>query len=77
VLFRNPVISMASAASFVLGMGMFGVIIYLLLYMQVVLGISATQSGNLLTPLFGGGKHPHGPDLLSCGGLSVGRVCCT
>jgi EmrB/QacA subfamily drug resistance transporter len=50
-LFRNPVISMASAASFILGMGMFGVIIYLPLFMQGVLGVSATQSGNLLTPL--------------------------
>jgi predicted MFS family arabinose efflux permease len=50
-LFRNPVISMASAASFILGMGMFGVIIYLPLFMQGVLGVSATRSGNLLTPL--------------------------
>src|SRR5580700_2535288 len=32
-------------------MGMFGVIIYLPLYMQGVLGVSATESGNLLTPL--------------------------
>jgi EmrB/QacA subfamily drug resistance transporter len=51
VLFRSPVISMCSAASFILGMGMFGVIIYLPLFMQGVLGVSATQSGNLLTPL--------------------------
>jgi len=51
VLFRNPVISVASAASFILGMGMFAVIIYLPLYMQGVLGVSATESGNLLTPL--------------------------
>jgi EmrB/QacA subfamily drug resistance transporter len=51
VLFRNPVISMASAASFILGMGMFGVIIYLPLFMQGVLGVSATESGNLLTAL--------------------------
>ncbi len=51
VLFHNPVISMASAASFILGMGMFGVIIYLPLFMQGVLGVSATQSGNLLTAL--------------------------
>jgi MFS family permease len=35
-------------------MGMFGVIIYLPLFMQGVLGISATQSGNLLTPLMMG-----------------------
>jgi EmrB/QacA subfamily drug resistance transporter len=51
VLFRNPVISMSSIASFILGMGMFGVIIYLPLFMQGVLGVSATESGNLLTPL--------------------------
>jgi len=51
VLFRHPVISMSATASFILGMGMFGVIIYLPLFMQGVLGVSATQSGNLLTPL--------------------------
>jgi EmrB/QacA subfamily drug resistance transporter len=53
-LFRNPVISICSIAVFVLGMGMFGVIIYLPLFMQGVLGISPTQSGNLLTPLMMG-----------------------
>jgi hypothetical protein len=36
---------------FILGMGMFGVIIYLPLFMQGVLGVSATASGSLLTPL--------------------------
>jgi len=51
VLFRSSVISMASAASFILGMGLFGVIIYLPLFMQGVLGVSATESGNLLTVL--------------------------
>jgi EmrB/QacA subfamily drug resistance transporter len=51
VLFRNPVISMSAAASFILGMGMFAVIIYLPLFMQGVLGVSATESGNLLTPM--------------------------
>src|SRR5579863_3873161 len=50
-LFRDPVVSMSSMAVFILGMGMFGVIIYLPLFMQGVLGVSATQSGNLLTPL--------------------------
>jgi EmrB/QacA subfamily drug resistance transporter len=54
VLFRNPIISTCSLAVFILGMGMFGVIIYLPLFMQGVLGISATQSGNLLTPLMMG-----------------------
>jgi EmrB/QacA subfamily drug resistance transporter len=51
VLFRNPVIAICSIASFVLGMGMFGIIIYLPLFMQGVMGVSATQSGSLLTPL--------------------------
>jgi MFS family permease len=43
-----------AVCAFVLGMGMFGVIIYLPLFMQGVLGVSATQSGNLLTPLLMG-----------------------
>jgi EmrB/QacA subfamily drug resistance transporter len=54
VLFRNPVIAICSVCAFVLGIGMFGVIIYLPLFMQGVLGVSATQSGNLLTPLMMG-----------------------
>jgi EmrB/QacA subfamily drug resistance transporter len=53
-LFTHPVIGVCSAAAFVLGMGMFGTIIYLPLFMQGVLGVSATQSGNLLTPLLMG-----------------------
>jgi EmrB/QacA subfamily drug resistance transporter len=53
-LFRDPIISVCSICSFVLGIGMFGVIIYLPLFMQGVLGVSATQSGNLLTPLMMG-----------------------
>jgi EmrB/QacA subfamily drug resistance transporter len=54
VLFRDPIIAICSVCSFVLGIGMFGVIIYLPLFMQGVLGVSATQSGNLLTPLMMG-----------------------
>jgi MFS family permease len=53
-LFRDRVISVCSICVFILGMGMFGVIIYLPLFMQGVLGVSATQSGNLLTPLMMG-----------------------
>jgi len=34
-----------------LGLGMFGVILYVPLFMQGVLGVSATRSGSLLTPL--------------------------
>jgi EmrB/QacA subfamily drug resistance transporter len=50
-LFRDSIIAVCSLCSFVLGMGMFGAVIYLPLFMQGVLGTSATQSGNLLTPL--------------------------
>jgi predicted MFS family arabinose efflux permease len=50
-LFNNSIIALCSSCSFILGMGMFGAIIYLPLFMQGVLGTSATQSGNLLTPL--------------------------
>jgi EmrB/QacA subfamily drug resistance transporter len=53
-LFRNPIIGVCSIAVFVLGLGMFGVIIYLPLFMQGVLGVSATASGTLLTPLMMG-----------------------
>ena len=53
-LFGNPIIAMCSVCAFVLGMGMFGAVIYLPLFMQGVLGTSATQSGNLLTPLLMG-----------------------
>src|SRR5580698_9098353 len=50
-LFTIPIIAICSLAAFVLGMGMFGIIIYLPLFMQGVMGVSATQSGSLLTPL--------------------------
>src|SRR5579875_589945 len=50
-LFRRPVIRMSSVAVFILGMGMYGVIMYFPLFLQGVLGVTATRSGNLLTPL--------------------------
>ena len=50
-LFHDSVIRTCSICIFVLGMGMFGVIIYLPLFMQGVLGVSATQSGALMTPM--------------------------
>lgn len=50
-LFRQPIISMCSIGVFVVGIAMFGMIIYLPLFMQGVLGVTATRSGNLLTPL--------------------------
>jgi EmrB/QacA subfamily drug resistance transporter len=53
-LFRDRTIAVSSVVSFLLGVGMFGVILYVPLFMQGVLGISATRSGSLLTPLLVG-----------------------
>ncbi len=50
-LFRDPIIRVCSISGFIMGMGMFGVVIYLPLFMQGVLGVSATRSGSLLTPM--------------------------
>jgi EmrB/QacA subfamily drug resistance transporter len=53
-MFRDPVITVSCIATFIQGMGMFGAIVYLPLFMQGVMGVSATRSGNLLTPLMMG-----------------------
>ena len=50
-LFREPVVRVSSICVFLLGMGMFGVIMYLPLFMQGVMNVSATESGGLLTPM--------------------------
>ncbi len=42
-LFRDPIIRVCSIGGFIMGMGMFGVMIYLPLFMQGVLGVSATR----------------------------------
>jgi EmrB/QacA subfamily drug resistance transporter len=53
-MFRHPVFSVASALNFIIGMGMFGGIICLPLYMQIVKGFSPTRSGLSLLPLMVG-----------------------
>lgn len=50
-LFRERIFSIGNAGSFVIGLSMFGVIIFVPLYLQVVNGASPTRSGLLLTPL--------------------------
>jgi EmrB/QacA subfamily drug resistance transporter len=50
-LFRNRVFSVATATMFIVGLAMFGGIIYLPLFLQVVGGHSATSAGLLLLPL--------------------------
>ncbi len=50
-LFRNRVFTVATATMFIVGLAMFGGIIYLPLFLQVVGGRSATNAGLLLLPL--------------------------
>jgi len=50
-LFRERVFAAGSAIMFIVGLGMFGAIAFLPLYLQVVQGVSATASGLRLTPL--------------------------
>ena len=52
--FRNSVFSLCSAIAVVVGIGMFGGLSVLPLYLQIVKGASPTESGLLLLPLTGG-----------------------
>jgi EmrB/QacA subfamily drug resistance transporter len=54
LLFRNRTFDVASGVSFIIGVGLFGTIIYLPLYLQLVSGASATNSGLLILPLMAG-----------------------
>ncbi|MCU1657027.1 MAG: putative multidrug resistance protein [Pseudonocardiales bacterium] len=53
-LFRGSVFSLGSAQSFIIGMGMFGGMVSIPLYLQIVKGASPTKAGLLLLPLVGG-----------------------
>jgi EmrB/QacA subfamily drug resistance transporter len=53
-LFRSSVFSVASAMGMTIGMAMFGAIIFIPLYLQLVYGVSATSSGLRMLPLIGG-----------------------
>jgi MFS family permease len=53
-LFRNRTFSAASAVSFAIGFTMFGSIVYLPLYLQIVHGATPTSSGLELLPMVGG-----------------------
>jgi EmrB/QacA subfamily drug resistance transporter len=50
-LFQNPIFSVSIAALFFVGIGMFGSIVFIPLFAQLVLGADATHSGTILTPL--------------------------
>ena len=53
-LFANPVIGLASLTSFIVAMAMFGGIVLLPVFLQLVTGVGAGHSGLLLIPLMGG-----------------------
>ena len=53
-LFRSGTFRLASGMGFMIGMAMFGAIIYLPLFLQLVYGASATSSGLRMIPLMGG-----------------------
>ena len=53
-LFRGRVFRVSVILSFLVGMGMFGGIIFLPLFLQIVTGASATNSGLLTLPLMAG-----------------------
>ncbi|HET8583834.1 MAG TPA: MDR family MFS transporter [Jatrophihabitans sp.] len=50
-LFRNGVFSVGSAQSFVIGVGMFGGMMSIPLYLQIVKGASPTKAGLLILPM--------------------------
>jgi EmrB/QacA subfamily drug resistance transporter len=53
-LFRNRTFTLTSVIAFIVGLAMFGGIVFLPLFLQVVSGVKATSSGLLLVPLVGG-----------------------
>lgn len=53
-LFTNRVFAITNLASFVISMAFLGVVMFMPLYMQVVIGINATYSGFSMFPLMGG-----------------------
>lgn len=53
-LFTNRIFTVSVLITMIMSMGMFGSILFLPLYAQGVLGISATNSGLILSPLMGG-----------------------
>ncbi len=64
-VFRNPVFSVSSAVSLLVGLGMFGGLVLIPLYLQIVRGESPTRAGLLTLPLMLG--------IIVCSGIS-GRV---
>ncbi|MFN8637729.1 MAG: MDR family MFS transporter, partial [Chloroflexota bacterium] len=50
-LFKNPIVSISTLAMLCVTMGMFGTILFVPLFIQGVIGTSATQSGTVMMPM--------------------------
>lgn len=50
-LFKNRTFAVANLVGFLMGLGMFGSIMFLPLFLQGVVGVSATESGNTMIPM--------------------------
>lgn len=53
-LFQNRVFTLTAVAGLIIGLSLFGAVVFLPLFLQVVTGVSATHSGLLLVPLMAG-----------------------
>ncbi len=53
-LFRIPTVRVGGGVGFLVGFAMFGAIVYLPVYLQIVMGVSPTKSGLMLLPLMFG-----------------------
>jgi EmrB/QacA subfamily drug resistance transporter len=53
-LFKDRTVAVASAVGFIVGFALFGSVVYLPLFLQVVKEVSPTQSGLQMLPLMGG-----------------------
>ncbi|SEM89189.1 MDR family MFS transporter [Lihuaxuella thermophila] len=50
-LFRNKIFTLINGIGFLMSVGMFGSIMFVPLFMQGVVGVSATESGTIMTPM--------------------------
>lgn len=50
-LFKNRVFAVTNGLGFLLGLGMFGAIMFVPLFMQGILGVSPTKAGSTMTPM--------------------------
>ena len=64
-IFRNDIVRNCGIASLIVGLSMFGTSVLMSTFLQIVLGLSATQSGFLLISMFAG---------VTVGSIATGRI---